>query len=185
MTSRELEALARIGALKAEAPSRAEYDGLVSLGEARLTDAGRRELALASRFDLAYNAAHALALAALRRVGFRAGNRRVVFEALAHTTALSEGAGESSSSATSSATSLSTKGHPTSMSVCSTTSSARRASCATRCTSSLPRTRGREARNSEDSGADIDSPAVHAHLGTPRNVDLSAGMMYGHTGGRG
>lgn len=92
MTSRELEALARIGALKAEAPSRAEHDGLVSLGEARLTDAGRRELAPASRFDLAYNAAHALALAALRRVGFRAGNRRVVFEALAHTTALSEGA---------------------------------------------------------------------------------------------
>jgi hypothetical protein len=90
MTSRELDALARIGTLKAEAPSRAEYDGLVSLGEARITDARRKDLAPASRFDLAYNASHALALAALRRVGFRAGNRRVVFEALAHTTALSE-----------------------------------------------------------------------------------------------
>jgi hypothetical protein len=89
MASRELEALARIGALKGEAPSRAEYDGLVSLGVARLTDAGRRELAPASRFDLAYNAAHALALVSLRRVGFRAGNRRVVFEALSHTTGLS------------------------------------------------------------------------------------------------
>jgi hypothetical protein len=86
MTSRELDALARIGTLKAEAPSRAEYDGLISLGEARITDARRKDLAPASRFDLAYNASHALALAALRRVGFRAGNRRVVFEALAHTT---------------------------------------------------------------------------------------------------
>jgi hypothetical protein len=90
MTSRELDALARIGTLKAEAPSRAEYDGLISLGEARITDARRKDLAPASRFDLAYNASHALALAALRRVGFRAGNRRVVFEALAYTTALSE-----------------------------------------------------------------------------------------------
>lgn len=89
MTSRELDALARIGTLKAEAPSRAEYDGLISLGEARLTDARRKDLAPASRFDLAYNASHALALAALRRVGLRAGNRRVVFEALAHTTELS------------------------------------------------------------------------------------------------
>ncbi len=88
MTSRELDALVRTGALKAEAPSQAEYNGLVSSGEARLVDAKREALALPSRFDLAYNAAHALALAALRRVGFRAENRRLVFEALAHTTML-------------------------------------------------------------------------------------------------
>jgi len=92
MTSRELEALARTGALKPEAPSRAEYDGLVALGETRLADARRKELAPASRFDLAYNAAHALALAALRRMGFRAGTRRLVFEALSHTSALSDAA---------------------------------------------------------------------------------------------
>jgi len=90
MTSYELESLARTGALKAEAPSRAEYDGLLALGEARLVDAERKELAPASRFDLAYNAAHALALAALRRMGFRAENRRRVFETLAHTTSLSD-----------------------------------------------------------------------------------------------
>jgi hypothetical protein len=41
-----------------------------------------------SRFDLAYNAAHALSLAALRRAGFRSTNRYVVFQALPHTLGL-------------------------------------------------------------------------------------------------
>lgn len=40
------------------------------------------------RFDLAYNAAHALALAALRRRGYRARQRYVVFQALPHTLGL-------------------------------------------------------------------------------------------------
>ena len=90
MTSPELENLARTGALKREAPSRSEYDGLVRSGEERLTDAGRMDLAPTSRFDLACNAAHALALAALRRLGYRAPNRRLVFEALVHSTTLDE-----------------------------------------------------------------------------------------------
>ncbi len=38
-----------------------------------------------SRFDLASNAAHALALAALRFPGYRSENRYVVFQSLAHT----------------------------------------------------------------------------------------------------
>jgi hypothetical protein len=38
-----------------------------------------------SRFDLAYNAAHALCLAALRWHGFRPANRYIVFQALPHT----------------------------------------------------------------------------------------------------
>jgi len=38
-----------------------------------------------SRFDLAYNAAHALALAALRIRGYRAEKRYIVFQALPHT----------------------------------------------------------------------------------------------------
>ena len=38
-----------------------------------------------SRFDLAYNASHALALAALRRLGYRSDNRHIVFQALPHT----------------------------------------------------------------------------------------------------
>lgn len=38
-----------------------------------------------SRFDLAYNAAHALSLAALRCHGYRSENRYQVFQCLAHT----------------------------------------------------------------------------------------------------
>ncbi len=45
-------------------------------------------LALESRFDLAYNAAHALCLAALRRKGYRASNRYIVFQVLPHTLGL-------------------------------------------------------------------------------------------------
>jgi hypothetical protein len=46
---------------------------------------GRGELSYSSRFDLAYNAAHALALVALRGAGYRSDNRYLVFQVLAHT----------------------------------------------------------------------------------------------------
>ena len=75
-------------ALKAEAPDAAELAGLVRTGIARLTDARNTALALESRFDLAYNAAHALCLAALRAKGFRASNRYIVFQLLPHTLGL-------------------------------------------------------------------------------------------------
>jgi hypothetical protein len=42
-------------------------------------------LSLESRFDLAYNAAHALCLAALRYHGFRPAHRYIVFQLLPHT----------------------------------------------------------------------------------------------------
>lgn len=38
-----------------------------------------------SRFDLAYNAAHALSLAALRAAGYRSENRYLVFQCTQHT----------------------------------------------------------------------------------------------------
>ncbi|MFW2355467.1 hypothetical protein [Hydrogenophaga sp.] len=57
-------------------------------GTARLADARNAALALESRFDLAYNAAHALCLAALRRKGYRASNRYIVFQVLPHTLGL-------------------------------------------------------------------------------------------------
>src|SRR2546428_12485630 len=85
MTSPELENLVRIGKLKREPSSASEFDGLLRSGEARLSDAANPALALESRFDLAYNAAHALALAALRRLGYRSENRYLVFQSLAHT----------------------------------------------------------------------------------------------------
>lgn len=74
--------------LKAEAPDANELAGLLRTGIARLLDARNASLALESRFDLAYNAAHALCLAALRRMGYRAGNRYIVFQVLPHTLGL-------------------------------------------------------------------------------------------------
>lgn len=45
-------------------------------------------LSLESRFDLAYNAAHALSLAALRWHGYRPSRRYLVFQTLPHTLAM-------------------------------------------------------------------------------------------------
>ena len=84
-----LENLAGTGkALLAEAPDAVEIAGLLRSGRARLTDARNAALSLESRFDLAYNAAHALCLAALRRHGFRARHRYIVFQVLPHTLGL-------------------------------------------------------------------------------------------------
>lgn len=74
--------------LKAEAPDASEIAGLLRTGAARLADARNTTLALESRFDLAYNAAHALCLAALRRAGYRPANRYIVFQVLPHTLGL-------------------------------------------------------------------------------------------------
>ena len=74
--------------LKTEAPDAAEIAGLLRTGLARLQDARNTSLALESRFDLAYNSAHALCLAALRRKGYRASNRYIVFQVLPHTLGL-------------------------------------------------------------------------------------------------
>lgn len=80
-----LDNLVKTGQLKTEAFSRAEFDGLVSSAIRRLTDANNTTLSDESRFDLAYNAAHALALAALRKQGYRAENRYIVFQVLEQT----------------------------------------------------------------------------------------------------
>ncbi len=62
MRSAELGNLVRIGQLKREPPSTRELAGLLTSGERRLADVQRTALAFDSRFDLGYNAAHALAL---------------------------------------------------------------------------------------------------------------------------
>jgi len=85
MSHPQLDNLVRIGQLKAEPPSEAECQGLLRSGLRRLEDADRKELSLESRFDLAYNAAHALALAALRYLGYRSDKRYLVFQCLQHT----------------------------------------------------------------------------------------------------
>ena len=88
MSSAELENLAKIGKLKREAVSPRELEGLLQSALARLADAGHGELSFDGRFDLAYNAAHALALYALRRRGYRSDNRYLVFQTLQHTVGL-------------------------------------------------------------------------------------------------
>ncbi len=80
--------LARIGKLAAEPGTAAEIAGLLASGKERLNDARNEGLALSSRFDLAYNAAHAFSLAALRWHGFRSDNRYLVFQAIPHTLGL-------------------------------------------------------------------------------------------------
>ena len=74
--------------LAPEPPDAAEFAGLKRSGLARLQDAGNESLSLEGRLDLAYNAAHALSLAALRWHGYRAGNRYIVFQVLPHTLGL-------------------------------------------------------------------------------------------------
>ncbi|MYE50563.1 MAG: hypothetical protein F4X81_03735 [Gammaproteobacteria bacterium] len=74
-----------IGKLKREEPSVRELQGLLASAESRLADATNDSLSFASRFDLAYNASHALALYALRRLGYRCEQRYVAFQSLPHT----------------------------------------------------------------------------------------------------
>jgi hypothetical protein len=85
MVNEALANLVRIGQLKSERPSRTEFEGLLRSGQRRLLDAENGSLNIESRFDLAYNAAHALALAALRWHGYRSQNRYLVFQCLQHT----------------------------------------------------------------------------------------------------
>jgi hypothetical protein len=88
MTSTALDNLVNIGKLKQEPADQSEFDGLLRSGRIRLADARNPTLALESRFDLAYNAAHALALAALRWRGYRPDARYLVFQVLPHTLGL-------------------------------------------------------------------------------------------------
>jgi hypothetical protein len=88
MTS-PLERLAGPGkSLAAEPPDAKEFAGLERSGLDRLQDAANKSNSLAGRFDLAYNAAHALSLAALRYHGFRPSHRYIVFQVLPHTLGL-------------------------------------------------------------------------------------------------
>ncbi len=81
-----LENLQRSGGLKAEPPDRKECEGLMRSAKDRLRDARTAQLSFSSRFDLAYNAAHAIALTALRLQGYRSDKRYLVFQCLTHTT---------------------------------------------------------------------------------------------------
>lgn len=85
MSSRELDNLVRAGQLKAEPRSEREVQRLLELARTRLQDSALRSLSLEGRFNSAYSAAHAAALAALRWHGYRSDNRYAVFQCLVHT----------------------------------------------------------------------------------------------------
>jgi hypothetical protein len=74
--------------LRKEPPDAKEFAALQQSGRRRLADAEKKANSLESRFDLAYNASHALCLAALRRSGYRAANRYIVFQVLPYTLGL-------------------------------------------------------------------------------------------------
>ncbi len=85
MNLANLDNLVKIGQLKKEPFDQTEFTGLVNSGKTRLKDALNTTLAAESRFDLAYNSAHSLALAALRWHGYRSNNRYIVFQVLSDT----------------------------------------------------------------------------------------------------
>lgn len=85
MSHDKLDKLVKINQLHVETFSQSEFNGLMQSGKVRLNDAKNKSLSLESRFDLAYNASHALSLAALRWHGYRSGSRYLVFQCLRHT----------------------------------------------------------------------------------------------------
>lgn len=86
-----LENLAGTGQLTPEPTSVEEISGFLMRAGQQLDDARTTSLSAPSRFSLAYDAAHAFALVALRAHGYRPGrglgHRMVVFSTLAHTVA--------------------------------------------------------------------------------------------------
>src|SRR5438270_10872263 len=85
MGKQELDKLVKIQKLKAEPALRKEFEGMLASARRSLADAQNESIDADSQFDLAYGAAHRLALAALRQQGYRSENRITVFQTLVHT----------------------------------------------------------------------------------------------------
>lgn len=85
MNKEALENLVSVHKLHHELADASEVNNLIRSGSIRLQDAQLESLSLESRFDLAYNAAHVLSLAALRHLGYRSDSRYLVFQCLQHT----------------------------------------------------------------------------------------------------
>jgi|SRR5690554_4285575 len=84
-----LDNLVKIRRLKTEPPDAREFAGMLRAAEIKLGDASIDGLSADSQFSLAYGAAHALSLAALRWHGYRSESRYIVFQCLQHTVGLS------------------------------------------------------------------------------------------------
>jgi uncharacterized protein (UPF0332 family) len=85
-SAKNLENLVRAKLLKPEPTSKQEITRLLASAEEQLHDSRVASLSASSKFALAYNAAHALALTALRAEGYRPstamGHRKIVFQVL-------------------------------------------------------------------------------------------------------
>ena len=86
---KELDNLVKIHKLKQEPPDAQEFAGMVRAAETKLKDSAISGLSVDSQFSLAYSAAHAMSLAALRWHGYRSESRYLVFQCLQHTLGLS------------------------------------------------------------------------------------------------
>ncbi|MDP3744856.1 MAG: hypothetical protein Q8Q76_11035 [Methylotenera sp.] len=84
-----LDNLVSINKLKIEAADASEFAGMLQAGDRKLLDAQLEGLSEDSQFSLAYGAAHAFSLAALRWHGYRSDSRYLVFQVLEHTLNLS------------------------------------------------------------------------------------------------
>ncbi len=83
-----LDNLVKINQLKTEPADATEFVGMLRAGETKLEDALINGLSEDSQFTLAYGAAHAFSLAALRWHGYRSDSRYLVFQCLEHTLGL-------------------------------------------------------------------------------------------------
>jgi len=85
---KELDNLVKINQLKTEAADANEFAGMLRAGDTKLKDALIDGLSEDSQFSLAYGAAHAFSLAALRWHSYRSDSRYLVFQCLQHTLGL-------------------------------------------------------------------------------------------------
>jgi hypothetical protein len=88
MSNQTLDNLVKINKLNKEPPDANEFGGMVAAATTKLKDVGIPGLSVDSQFSLAYGAAHALSLAALRWHGYRSEHRYLVFQCLPHTLGL-------------------------------------------------------------------------------------------------
>ena len=82
---KELDNLVKINKLKTEPADAGEFAGMLRAGNMKLKDALLEGLSEDSQFSLAYGAAHAFSLAAMRWHGYRSDSRYLVFQCLQHT----------------------------------------------------------------------------------------------------
>jgi len=88
MAHDQLDNLVKIRQLSVGGATESEVGNLIERGLKKLRDSKRADLDPESQFDLVYNAAHALSLAALRYAGYRSENRYTVFQCTQHTIGL-------------------------------------------------------------------------------------------------